>query len=380
MTGHKIPAVFIRGGTSKGVFFKEQDLPASRDERDRVFLTVLGSPDPYQRQLDGMGGGLSSLSKVVIVGRSDRPDADVDYTFVQIAVDQPVADYGQACGNLSTSVGPFAVEEGLLDLPDGEATVRVYNTNTDKIYRARFEVRHGHAVETGDYEMSGVAGSGARIRLDYLDPGGANSAGFLPSGNTVDTLEAGSRGAVECSLVDATNPVAFVAAAAMGVAGTERPEALEADVGLMADLDVLRRNAGVAMGLAETAHTVPLSIPKVAMVSAPAGYTSLSGETVPADDHDIAVRIVSMERLHRAVTGTGGMCLAAACQVEGSIPQRVARALEPGRDVRIATPSGVMTVAADAGRDADGAWRVDSVTVYRTQRRLMEGFVVLPRD
>jgi len=380
MTGHKIPAVFIRGGTSKGAFFKEDDLPASQAERDRIFLRVLGSPDPYQRQLDGMGGGLSSLSKVAIIGRSGRAHADVDYTFVQIAVDRPVVDYGQACGNLSASVGPFAVEEGLLDLPDGEAVVRVYNTNTDKIYHARFEIRDGHAVETGDYAMSGVGGTGAKIRLDYLDPGGANSPGFLPSGNTVDTVEAGGRGAVECSLVDATSPVAFLDAAAMGVAGTERPEALEADTGLMADLDIVRRRAGVVMGLADAPDAVPLSIPKVALVSPPADYTTIGSVTVSADAHDIAVRIVSMERMHRVVTGTGGMCLAAACQVEGSIPHRLARAMEPGQDVRIATPSGVMTVAADAGRDADGAWRVNSVTVYRTQRRLMEGFVVLPRD
>ena len=380
MIPSKIPAVFIRGGTSKGVFFKDEDLPSSREERDEIFLKVLGSPDPYQRQLNGMGGGLSSVSKVVIIAASNRPDADVDYTFVQIAVDKPVADYGQACGNLSASVGPFAVEEGIVPTENGRTTVRVYNTNTDKIYHAQFEVREGHAVETGDYEMSGVGGTGARIRLDYRDPGGAKSAAFLPSGNVIDTLELSDGRTLEASLVDATNPVVFVAAETMGVTGRERPEALEADGKLMSDLDEIRRLAGVIMGLASEPQDVPLSNPKVALVSSPAGYATISGEDVAGEDHDIGVRIVSMERMHRAVTGTGGMCLAAACQVTGSIPQQLSPGLQAGHDVRIGTPSGVMTVAAKAGQHATGDWHVESVTVYRTQRRLMEGSVVLPRD
>lgn len=374
----KIPAAFIRGGTSKGIFFRAEDLPPDRAARDAIFLRALGSPDPYQRQLNGMGGGLSSLSKAVIVGRSARPDADVDYTFVQVAVDRPVADYGQACGNLSASVGPFAVEEGIVSVPDGPTTIRVYNTNTGKLYRAHFEVRDGHAVETGDFEMSGVGGTGARVRLDYLDPGGARTAGFLPTGNPTDMLPLPGGGRVEASLVDATNPVAFVPAAAMGIAGTETPEALESDPALMTALEALRRAAGVAMGLAEDPATVPLSSPKIALLAPPQSYRSIDGAPVAAADHDIAIRIVSMERMHRAVTGTGGMCLAAACQVTGSVPHRLARPQSPGRDIRIGTPSGVMTVAATVGRDPGGRWAVDCVTVYRTQRRLMEGRIVLP--
>lgn len=377
---HKIPAVFIRGGTSKGVFFKGEDLPPSREERDAIFLSVLGSPDPYQRQLNGMGGGLSSVSKVVVIDRSERPDADIDYTFVQIAVDKPVADYGQACGNLSASVGPYAVEEGILSATDGEMTVRVFNTNTRKIFHAKFKVRDGHAVEIGDYEMSGVGGTGAKIRLDYIHPGGSKSPAFLPTGNVVDTLHLPGRGAVETSLVDATNPVVFVEGAAFGIGGSELPEVLEADVALMADLEIVRRRAGVMMGIATTLDGVPLSNPKVALVMPPVTYTSISGEKIEADSYDIGIRIVSMERMHRAVTGTGGMCLAAGSQVVGSIPHRVAREMSPGDDVRIGTPSGVMTVAARAGLSNEGVWDVESVTVYRTQRRLMEGSVVLPRD
>ena len=379
MTKDKLPAVFIRGGTSKGIFFKEEDLPRSRAERDEIFLRVLGSPDPYQRQLDGMGGGLSSVSKVAIIGRSDRHDADIDYTFVQIAVDKPVADYGQACGNLSASVGPYAVEEGIFPAEDGPVIVRVYNTNTNKIYHAHFQVRDGHAVEIGDYAMSGVGGTGAKIRLDYLDPGGAKSPAFLPSGNVVDVLEATGYGKLETSLVDATNPVVFVDAAALGVSGGELPEVLESNTGLMSNLDEIRRKAGVVMRLGKAPADVPLSNPKVALVAPPADYTTISRDTVSADDYDIGIRIVSMERMHRAVTGTGGMCLAAACQVMGSIPNRLARQLEPGQDIRIGTPSGVITIAAKAYQADDGQWQVERVTVYRTQRRLMEGFVVLPR-
>lgn len=379
MTQEKIPAVFVRGGTSKGVFFHAKDLPASQSEKDQIFLKVLGSPDPYQRQLNGMGGGLSSVSKVAIIERSTRPDADVDYTFVQIAVDKPIADYGQACGNLSASVGPFAIEEGLLKVQDGEVTVRVYNTNTDKIFHAHFHVRHGRAVEIGDFEMSGVAGSGAKIKLDYIHPGGAKSAAFLPTGHQTDSTKLADLGLIEMSLIDATNPVVFVRAVDFGITGHEAPDILESNNDLMSKLDIVRRQAGVMMGLSSKPDSVALSNPKIALLSTPADYQTISGEFVAADQYDIGIRIVSMERMHRAVTGTGSMCLAAGCQVVGSLPHQLANNIEKGMDVRIGTPSGVMVVAASASQDSDGIWHAHSVTVYRTQRRLMEGFVVLPR-
>ncbi len=380
MTRDKIPAVFIRGGTSKGVFFKAEDLPAGREERDRIFLEVIGSPDPYRRQLNGMGGGLSSVSKVVIVGPSERDDADLDYTFVQVAVDKPVADYGQACGNLSSAVGPFGVEEGLVAAEDGDVEVRIHNTNTNKIFHAHFQVRDGRAVERGDFEMAGVAGTGARIRLEYVRPAGANTAGLLPGGGTTDSIVLGEGEEVEVSLVDATNPVVFVAGASLDVAGGESPETLERNESLMSALDVIRRRGGVKMGLGARPQDVALSIPKVAVVTAPVDYRTIGGERVAAGEYDIGVRIVSMERMHRAVTGTGGMCLAAACQIPGSIPNRLARRRGPGRDIRIGTPSGIVSIAARVHRTDAGEWDVHSITVYRTQRRLMEGRVVLPRD
>ncbi|MEQ8587072.1 MAG: PrpF domain-containing protein [Thalassobaculaceae bacterium] len=373
---NRIPAVFIRGGTSKGVFFHARDLPGDQADRDAIFLTVLGSPDPYGRQLDGMGGGYSSVSKAVVVAPSDRDDADVDFTFAQVAVDRPLVDYAQTCGNLSSAVGPFAADEGLVRVDDGPATVRVFNTNTAKIYHAHFEVRGGRAVETGDYVLSGVSGSAALVRLDYVDPGGAMTRAFLPTGNPTDTFEVAGIGPVEASLVDATNPVVFVAASAFGKTATETPDALDGDTGFMAAMDDLRRQAGVAMGMAERPEDVPLSNPKIAILAHPSDMVTIAGEPVPASAHDILIRILSMEKCHKAVTGTGAMCLAAACGVAGSVPHRLRLGDDPR--VRMASPSGVVDLAADVARSPDGTWQVRSISVERTQRRLMEGWVRLP--
>ena len=377
MSSRRVPAVFIRGGTSKGVFFHERDLPGEQSARDDIFLQVLGSPDPYQRQLNGMGGGISSLSKAVIIERSTRADADVDYTFAQVAVDQAIVDYSQACGNLSSAVGPFAVDEGLVQVADGDVTVKVFSTNTQQVYHAHFAVRDGRAVEAGEFEMSGVSGTGAPVRLEYLRPGGPFTGSFLPSGAVSETLDVPDVGPIKVSLVDATNPVVFLAAEQVGISGLELPDTLEAIPNLLGTLDRIRRLAGVRMGLANTPDGVTLGNPKVSMVSAPRDYHTLSGELVRADEYDVAVRMVSMERIHRAVTGTGAMCLSAAIQVDDSIPNIQGNAPQAGGTLRIGSPSGVLEVAANVGRDANGAWDVESITVFRTQRRLMEGAVLL---
>ncbi len=373
---NRIPAVFIRGGTSKGVFFHARDLPSDPAARDALFLTVIGSPDPYGRQLDGMGGGYSSVSKAVIIAPSDRDDADVDFTFAQVVVDKPLVDYAQTCGNLSSAVGPFAVDEGLVRVPDGPAVVRVFNTNTAKIYHAHFQVRGGRAVEVGDYVLAGVSGSAALVRLDYVHPGGAMTRAFLPTGNAVDTFELAEVGKVEASLVDATNPVVFVDAAAFGKTATEHPDTLDADKAFMAAMDDLRRQAGVAMGMAERPQDVPLSNPKIAILASPTDCTTIAGEAIGAAEHDILIRILSMEKCHKAVTGTGAMCLSAACGVVGSIPHRLRRGNDP--KVRICSPSGVVELAADVGQTEDGTWEARAISVERTQRRLMEGWVRLP--
>ena len=214
-----IPAVFYRGGTSKGVFFHARDLPADRDACDRIFLAAIGSPDPYGRQLNGMGGGISSLSKAVVIGPPTHPEADVDYTFIQLAVEEPVADWSNNCGNLSSAVGHFAVDEGLVPAKDGEVLVRIHQTNTKKIIHSRFTVQDGKAATAGDYGIAGVAGTGSRIRLDFLAPGGAVTGKLLPTGNVVDTIDLGADGKFEVSIIDATSPIVYVDAQSVGLEG-----------------------------------------------------------------------------------------------------------------------------------------------------------------
>jgi len=370
----RIPAVFVRGGSSKGVVFHARHLPHEASDRDRILLAVLGSPDPFGRQLNGMGGGISSLSKAAIVSPSSRDDADVDYTFAQVAVDRPVVDYGSNCGNLASANGPFAIDEGLVSVQGPEALVRIFNTNTSKIIHARFDVKDGQAVETGEFVIPGVAGGGARIRLDFLNPGGAATKAFLPSGLVMDQLEIPGVGRLHVTLADATNPVVFVDARVLGLTLVESPEQIDANEGLMRTLDAIRRAGGVKMGLGATSESVSLANPKVALVAPATDFRAIDGSTVAAAEYDVAIRIVSMEKTHKAVTLTGAMCLAAACKVTGSIPHSLAR---PSTDVRIGNPSGVLPVGAVVEQTASG-WEARHATVYRTARRLMEGFVVLP--
>jgi 2-methylaconitate isomerase len=387
MSQRLIPAVFMRGGTSKGLFFHESDLPADPAARDALLMRALGSPDPYGRQLDGMGGGTSSLSKAAIIAPPTRPDADVDYTFAQIAVDAPVVDYGANCGNLSAAVGPFAVDEGICRRPDGEALVRIHNTNTGKVIEARFPVRGGRSLVDGDLRIPGVPGTGAPVRLDFLQPAGSRTSGLLPSGHPVDEVPLPGGDCVRASLVDAANPLILVAAADLGLSGVEQPEKLDADAGAMSRLDQIRRAGGVLMGLGETADQVPLANPKIAVLSRPAPFRTLAGELLPAASHDLAVRMVSMGRIHRAVTVTGALCLGVASQVRGTIAYGLATTpagsvgpAEPAAragPLRLGNPSGVVLVDA-VMRERDGLPYPVSAALLRTARRLMQGQVAVP--
>ncbi|SCZ55931.1 hypothetical protein SAMN04488118_102500 [Epibacterium ulvae] len=369
-------AAFYRGGTSKAVVFNSKDLPTDQALRDRIFLHVLGSPDPNGRQLDGLGGGLSSLSKVVIVGPSTHPDADVDYTFVQIAVRAPVADYGSTCGNMSSCVGPFAVREGFVTPTDETCQVRIHNTNTGQIYQAEFAVKDGAALEDGNFEIPGVSGSGAPIRLDFLNPGGAVTGALLPTGHEVDNIITGSGERFEVSLIDAANPVVFVRARDIGCTGHEAPETLDNNAELMHRMDEIRRAGGVAMGMATCAEEIPLSNPKVAMVAHPREFTSLDGRCNSADSHDIAVRLISMGNFHKAITLSGGMCVAVACKLEGSLPAQIGG---DAKTIRVGNPSGVLPV--DAEVEAIGPTQsARSATTFRTQRCIMSGAVHYPDD
>ena len=371
-------AVFMRGGTSKAVMFRREDLPEDRGQWDALFLAVLGSPDPSGRQLDGLGGGISSLSKVCVVGAPSRPDADVDYTFAQVAVTEALVDYAGNCGNMSAAVGPFAVEEGLVPTPpDGEATVRIHNTNTGKRIVARFPVVDGVLDPDGDFELEGVAGRSAPIRLEFLDPGGAKTGRLLPTGNARDRFELPGLGPVEATCVDAANPCVFASAADLGMDGSELPAALEADATFLERMERLRVAASVRMGLAPDARAAErlASIPKVAMLCAPQPAPTLSGLELAAADFDIGIRMISVGQPHRAVPITGAICLAVAARVPGSLAEGLARPT-PG-PLRIAHASGTTLVDARvAPADVPGGVHAEYGAVFRSARRLFEGSVV----
>jgi len=370
-------AVFMRGGTSKAVIFRAEDLPRDRDRWAPLFLGVIGSPDANGRQLDGMGGGVSSLSKVCVIGPPARPDADVDYTFAQVSISSATVDYSGNCGNMSSAVGPFAVDEGLVKIAGAEAVVRIHNTNTQKLIVARFAMDDGRAAVDGDFALPGVAGTGAPVRLEFLQPGGAGTGRLLPTGSVIDRLDVASLGVIEVSMIDAANPCVFVAAESLGLTGIEMPDQLEANRDLLARLEAVRVAASLRMGIARTADEAARkpSIPKVAMVTGPREALTLAGDRLATDDADLTVRMISIGQPHRAVPLTGAMCLAVAARVPGSLAHRVARpATANDAPIRIAQPSGLTVVGAAVRRAADG-WIADHATVYRTARRLMEGVV-----
>jgi 2-methylaconitate cis-trans-isomerase PrpF len=356
----------MRGGTSRAVFFHEADLPAPGPARDQVILAALGSPDPYGRQLDGLGGGISSLSKACLVGLTTHPDADVDYTFAQVHVREPIVDYSGNCGNCSAAVGAFAIDERLVPAVEGDTVVRIHNTNTKKLIVAHVPVTGGEAATTGDFELPGVAGRGARIALDFLDPGGAGTGRLLPTGRTRDVLDG-----LPASLVDATTPMVFVRAADLGLAGTETPAAIDADRALTARLETIRVAGAGLMGIPGSAAT-----PKVAVVAAPRAFTALDGTAYGAGQVDLVARVISMENCHRAFALTAAMCLAVAARIHGTVVHGVSTAPEHG-DVRLGHPSGILPIAASVSSRGGEPW-AERVTVYRSARRLMEGFVRIP--
>lgn len=378
MEQQRLRAVFMRGGTSKAIMFRQQDLPADREAWAPIFLAAIGAPDPNGRQLDGMGGGISSLSKVCVIGPPSRPDADVDYTFAQIGVTEATVDYAGNCGNMSSAVGPFAIDEGLVPRPaGGEAVVRIHNTNTRKIIVARFAMDGRYAAVDGDLAIDGVAGTGAPIRLDFTDPGGAKTGQLLPTGNAADRLDIPGLGAIEASLVDAANPCVFVPAGGVGASGTELPQALDRDTALIERLEGIRRAASVAMGIAPSLDAAGkvASIPKVAMVAPATETVTLSGRKLTPDDADILVRMISVGQPHRAVPLTGALCLAVACRIPGSVPNRMLPGGNGRGDIRIGHPSGVILVDAQV-RETNHGIEVPRAAVYRTARRLFQGEVL----
>lgn len=375
----KIKAVFMRGGTSNAVVFHQRDLPADRSQWDEIFLAAIGSPDPYGRQLDGMGGGISSLSKVCVIGPASRPDADIDYTFGQVLVKEARVDYSANCGNMSSAMGPFAVDEGLFKVSGKEALVRIHNTNTQKIIHARFALDDGLSAVDGDLAIPGVAGTGAPVKLEFREPGGATTGKLLPTGNAVDMLDVPGVGKLRVSMVDAANACVFVNAADIGLTGIEMPDVLDNSPEILKKLAAIRIAASVAMGITANAEAAAkkTSVPFIGFVSPAQGATLLTGEALQAGDVDLTGRMISNGQPHRALPLTASLCMAVAARIEGSVVHTATRATDnPESEIRIAMPSGVLTVAASVKKKA-GQWYAEQGAFYRTQRRLFEGFVLV---
>ncbi|MGA1578551.1 MAG: 2-methylaconitate cis-trans isomerase PrpF [Steroidobacteraceae bacterium] len=385
-----VAATYMRGGTSKGVFFRLEDLPAPArvpgPDRDRLLLRLMGSPDPYGKQIDGMGGATSSTSKAVILSRSERPDHDVNYLFGQVSIDRPFVDWSGNCGNLSAAVGPFAIAAGVIPasrLPaDGTAEVRIWQENIGKTIVAHVPMREGHVQETGDFELDGVTFPAAEIRLEFLDPGPEEAsdgpARLFPTGHTLEMLDVPGVGRLEVTLINAGIPTVFVAAEALGYTGTELQEDINADPAALRRFEAIRAAGALQMGLiksldeaASRQHT-----PKVAFVAAPRDYLASSGRRVAAGEVDLLVRALSMGKLHHAMMGTAAVAIGTAAAVPGTLVTRAAGGL-PRSEVVFGHPSGILRVGASVERVSD-EWVATRAVMSRSARILMEGRVRLP--
>ncbi len=382
MSQLRIPAVYMRGGTSKGVFFLAEDLPSDPQARDRILMRVIGSPDRYGKHTDGMGGATSSTSKVVILAKSKRPDCDVDYLFGQVAIDQPLVDWSGNCGNLSAAVGPFAISMGLVTAPaDGTATVRIWQANIKKKIVSHVPMTGGEVRELGDFQLDGVAFPAAEVELEFLDPADdeGEAGATFPTGNHIDVLDVPGVGRIEATLINAGNPTIFVDAAGLGLKGTELQGDINGDKALLARVELVRALGTVAMGVASTPEEATARrphTPKLAFVGKPAGYTASDGRAVEAGSIDLLARIFSMGVLHHAMTGTGAVAIAAAAAIPGTVVHRVAPVGADGR-VRFGHPSGTLKVGAEVTKDGN-RWKVGKVLMSRSARRLMEGWVRVP--
>jgi probable AcnD-accessory protein PrpF len=386
----KIPATYMRGGTSKGIFFKLDDLPAAAQTpgaaRDRILLRVLGSPDPYGKQIDGLGNASSSTSKAVILSKSAEPDHDVDYLFGQVSIDKPFVDWSGNCGNLTAAVGAFAISNGLVDaarIPsDGLCTVRIWQANIRKTIIAHVQITGGQVQETGDFELDGVTFPAAEVQIEFLDPAddGEEGGAMFPTGNLVDELEVPGIGTFPVTLINAGIPTIFLNAADIGYQGTELQEHINSDEQALAKFETIRAYGALKMGLiadiseaAARQHT-----PKVAFVAAPQDYVSSSGKPVAAADVDLLVRALSMGKLHHAMMGTAAVAIGTAAAIPGTLVNLAAGGGER-EAVRFGHPSGTLRVGAQAKLE-NGEWKVTKAIMSRSARVIMEGFVRVPGD
>ncbi|SIQ47620.1 2-methylaconitate cis-trans isomerase PrpF [Aquipseudomonas alcaligenes] len=386
----KIPATYMRGGTSKGVFFRLQDLPAScqvpGEARDRLFMRVIGSPDPYAAHIDGMGGATSSTSKCVILSKSSQPEHDVDYLYGQVSIDKAFVDWSGNCGNLSTAAGAFAIHAGLVDptrIPDnGVCVVRIWQANIQKTIIAHVPVSNGQVQETGDFELDGVTFPAAEIVLEFLDPSddGEGGSSMFPTGNLVDDLEVPGVGTFKATMISAGIPTVFVNAEDIGYQGTELREAINGDPAQLARFEQIRVAGALRMGLIKTAEEALTRqhTPKIAFVSPPKSYQASSGKQIEAGEVDLLVRALSMGKLHHAMMGTCAVAIGTAAAVPGTLVNLAAGGQER-EAVRFGHPSGTLRVGAQAAL-GDGQWVVTKAIMSRSARILMEGWVRVPGD
>lgn len=386
----KIAATYMRGGTSKGVFFKLDDLPEDAQvagvARDQLLLRVIGSPDPYAKQIDGMGGATSSTSKTVILAKSQQAEHDVDYLFGQVSIDQPFVDWSGNCGNLTAAVGSFAISHGLVDasrIPEnGICTVRIWQKNIEKTIIAHVPITHGQVQETGDFELDGVTFPSAEVQIEFLDPAddGDDGGAMFPTGHVVDELDVPEIGSFQATFINAGIPTIFLNAEELGYVGTELQDHINSDPAALARFETIRAYGAVQMGLiqhiseaASRQHT-----PKIAFVAPAKTYQASSGKSVDAEQIDLLVRALSMGKLHHAMMGTAAVAIGTAAAIPGTLVNLAAGGGER-EAVRFGHPSGTLRVGAQAMKDENGQWQVKKAIMSRSARVLMEGFVRVPQ-
>ncbi len=387
----RIPATYMRGGTSKGVFFLLEDLPAEAQQegsaRDTLLLRVIGSPDPYGKQIDGMGGATSSTSKTVIVSRSQKPEHDVDYLFGQVSIDKPFVDWSGNCGNLSAAVGPFAIRNGLIDparIPqDGTATVRIWQANIGKSIISHVPIYKGEVQELGDFELDGVTFPAAEVQLEFLDPAAESddesSGALFPTGQPVDSFQVPDEPELQATFINAGIPTIFLRACDLGFTGTELQDDINTDPNTLARLEKLRAYGAIQMGLIKTVEEAAKRqhTPKIAFVSKPQSYTASSGRFVDASSIDLLVRAMSMGKLHHAMMGTAAVAIGVAASIPGTLVNEAAGS-GARQSVRFGHPSGTLRVGAEATQ-TNGQWQVTKAIMSRSARRIMEGWVTVPQ-
>ena len=377
----RIRTVIMRGGTSRGIFFRDEDLPVDPEARKWTILAAFGSPDRYGRQIDGLGGATSLTSKAAIISKGTQPGIDVNFTFGQVSIEQPLIDMRGNCGNISAAVGPYAIDEGLVACQEPVTRVRFLNTNTQKVIVAHVPTHNGRFEPEGEYTIAGVSGTGSKIVLDFLDPGGSVTGKLLPTGQVRDILHVPGIGHIEVSIVDAANPLVFCRSEDFGLSGQETPEQIDSNQELLQRIGAARAAAGVAIGLAdsieEAIRSVP-SVPKIAFVTRSRPYVQLDGMLREAADVDLVARIMSMGHLHRAYALTGAICTTVAAQIPGTLVYDVvSERVQASGMLRLGHPSGVMDLSASIHKEGE-SWHVEKASATRTARRLMEGDIYIP--